>query len=559
MLVVGALVERTSTGVDPVDGGVAIWEDGAFRFVQPEERVTRVKYAGGFRGSLRRGLSALGKTLHDVDVLSFASYGESRPVNVDHIVEQAPELQPVRDRIWLCGSHHELHALYGFRHSPFEHALIAVLDNEGLVLGAQKSESPFASPMERCSYFLGGPTSVDLLTRDLFGSTDVSLGEAFRRFNYYCGFPSHQFSGKTMALAGYGDLARFSGLSLISRVRDQVHVHLDPDPTRPAESVVAFFAQRGIDIAPPRSGDQPIHRDHIDAAAFVQREIEEFIIERITQLADSTKANAVVLAGGVAYNCRMVGLLERRLRRPVFVPPSPGDQGICIGAVHCWLESRGHREHVQATSYLGGEQRLTESRLSVEDPSIIVVPLEYKPGFYLAELLKAGRVVAVVEGPSECGRRALGHRSLLAYPSESSILQLRAIKHREWFRPFGVSVLSSFAEVCFGGQFPDPFMLRATILTPGASAALEHVIHVDRSIRAQAVKDDESSALAGALRELSISGLEPVVLNTSLNSCGAPLVETADEAYDFFLGSPAVGALVLVNDDVALVRQDTSL
>lgn|GEM_PF-6525335 len=553
MLVVGALVEWTSTGVDPIDGGVAIWEDGVFRFVQPEERVTRVKYAGGFRASLQRGLSSLDKTLHDVDVFSFASYGEPRPVNVGHIVEQAPELQPVRDRIWLCGSHHELHALYGFRHSPFEHALIAVLDNEGLVLGVQKSESPFTSPMERCSYFLGGPTSVDLLTRDLFGSSDVSLGEAFRRFNYYCGFPSHQFSGKTMALAGYGDSGRFSGLSLISTVRDQVHVHLDPDPTKPAESVVAFFAQSGINIAPPRSGDQPIHRDHIDAAAFVQREVEEFVIERIAQLAASTQANAIVLAGGVAYNCRMVGLIERRLKLPVFVPPSPGDQGICIGAVHCWLESRGHREHVRATSYLGGEQRLTESRLAVED-AFTVVPLGRKPGFYIAEWLKAGRVVAIVEGPSECGRRALGHRSLLAYPSEASILQLRAIKHREWFRPFGVSILSSFAEKCFGGQLPDPFMLRATILTLGASAALEHVIHIDRSIRAQAVNDDESSALAEALHELSKSGLEPVVLNTSLNSSGEPLVETADEAYDFFLGSPAVAALVLVNDGVALLR-----
>ncbi|MDQ3565121.1 MAG: hypothetical protein M3436_13605 [Pseudomonadota bacterium] len=320
MIVVGALVEWTATGVDPVDGGVAIWQDGALRFVLPEERVTRRKYSGGFRRSLSRGLNAMGKTIVDLDGLSFASYGETRPLSPDHIVRQAPELEPVRERIEMPPSHHELHALYGFRHSPFGEALVVVLDNEGMVLGPQRTPTPFPNSMERCSYYLGGPNGVDLLTRDLYGKDDVSLGETFRRFNYYCGFLSHQYSGKTMALAGYGNAERFRHLQLISAKEGVVRVDLDPNVERPGDSVVSFFQRHGIAIAPPCAPHHRHHQDHLDAAAFVQRELEMFVANRVEVLLLATGMRALVLTGGVAYNCRMVGIIERRLGIPVFVP-----------------------------------------------------------------------------------------------------------------------------------------------------------------------------------------------------------------------------------------------
>lgn len=555
VIVAGALAEWTATGVDPVDGGVALWKDGAFRFVLPEERATRRKYAGGFREALSRGLHYLGLTVADLDGLSFASYGETRPIGVDHIIAHAPELAPLRDRITICPSHHELHALYGFRHSPFQNSLIAVFDNEGMIIGPQQSEAPFSNPMERCSYYVGGANGVDLLTRDFYGKDDISLGEMFRRFNYYCGFPSHQYSGKTMALAGYGDPKRFSSISTVRSLGGVAHIDLEACTEDPALSVAAFFEKHGVAVAPPRVPEQTFHQDHLDVAAFAQVELERFAIQRLAELLSATRMRSLVLVGGVAYNCRLVGLLERELGIPVFVPPSPGDQGICIGAAHAWLEVRGFREHVKASSYFGGTPGSLSQICAPASLYLRRVELGDQPQRFLAKLLIEGRVVALVEGPSECGRRALGHRSLLAYPTEATMLKLRQVKAREWYRPFGISLLSSLSSKCFDQQ-PDPFMLRATLLKPGTSPVLEQVMHVDRSIRAQLISESETSTLAETLRELERRGCEPVVINTSLNRAGEPLIETADEAFALFADAPGIDALVLGDERLALVRSE---
>jgi len=555
VIIVGALVEWTATGVDPVDGGVAIWQDGAFRFAMAEERATRIKYAGGFRSSLSRGLAAINAKIADVDRFCFASYAEPRAIDSGHIVRQAPELLPLQDRITIAPSHHELHALYGFRHSPFNNALIAVLDNEGMVLGPQLDPKPFSNAMERCSYFIGGPNGIDLLTRDLYSRSDVSLGEAFRRFNYYCGFPSHQHSGKTMALAAYGNPERFKGLSLFCQVGGRVRVDLDGSIEPPGRSVEMFFERSGVKVAPSREPEGEMHQDHLDGAAFVQLEVEKFLLTRLASILSETGMRALVLCGGVAYNCRMVGLIERELGVPVFVPPSPGDQGICIGAVQAWLEMIGYRQHVVPTSYLGGEPGTADVLNGHPIPAGIErISLLIDAGMHVAKYLDRGHVVALVEGASEFGRRALGHRSLLAVPDKPLLDRLRRIKQREWFRPFGISLLASMATRCFGNQSPDPYMLRATLLRPGTSEDLETVAHADRTIRAQQIDDSDPGLLAATLRELARLGRAPALVNTSLNRAGEPLVETFAEAFDLFLGVSDIDVLVHADAKVAYVR-----
>jgi carbamoyltransferase len=522
----------------------------------PEERVTRRKYAGGFRYSLARGLEAIGASVSDVDRFSFASYAESRPVEVEHIVRQAPELQSARDRIVLAPSHHELHALYGFRHSPFRESLVAVLDNEGMVLGPQLDTRPFANPMERCSYYIGGPSGVDLLTRDLYGRQDISIGEAFRRFNYYCGFPSHQQSGKTMALAAYGNANRFAHIKLLSRSGGRLRIHLDPQADPPGSSVERFFARHGTSVVPSRRPGEEVHPDHMDAAAFVQGEVESFLAEELASMLGDTGLRALVLCGGVAYNCRIVGLLERMLDVPVFVPPSPGDQGICMGAVHACLETMGIRDHIDATSFLGGmpgAQQVQAGDAATRSVLHVCAPDDLPRA--VACHLHAGRVVALVEGASEFGRRALGHRSLLSLPDPPLLERLRAIKQREWFRPFGVSMLASLAKRCFA-QAPDRFMLRATVLEPGTCDALEPVAHADRTIRAQLIDDDDPGLLAAVLRELACLGRDPALVNTSLNRMGEPLVETFADAYELFCESPGVDVLVHGNEGNLFVRME---
>ncbi len=557
MIVVGALVEIAGNGVDPVDGGVAIWRDGDFVYGCAEERITRKKYSGGFRRSLRFGLDQLGLNYGDIDAYSFVSYGEPFNTRVEHIARQAPELAPFADRIHFTSSHHEAHALGAARLSPWDESLVVVLDNEGLILGPQLSEVTVFNSMERASYYLASAGSLDLLSRDLFGRHDTSLGEAYRRFSYYCGFPSHQLAGKTMALAPYGNARAFGSLQVFASDGSSIKVDLNGRYDRPAEAVVDFFKRNGFDVAPPRGADDPFSDDHLNAAAFVQEQLEIVAANRISALLDATGQERICLSGGVAYNCRLVAHLEEVLGVPVFVPPSPGDQGLGVGAAISYLERSGiARGRYPPIARLGGVVRCSSEEVRVAANSVGAELTETNGNAELARLivecLIAGGIVAIVEGKSEFGRRALGARSLLSLPQETPAERLRQLKRREWFRPFGASMLRSAADRAFGNDIADAFMLRA----PKAifKEELGNLLHIDGTLRAQVVDDDNGTLIASVLRTLVDFGKPGVVINTSFNLDGEPLVETEAEGIALFVNHDQIDGLALANSGFYLAR-----
>lgn len=557
MIVVGALVERAANGVNPVDGGVAIWRDGDFVFGMAEERATRRKYAGGFRSSLAFGLDQLGIGYADVDAFAFVSYGEPHSRDIAHILNQAPELADHADRVHIAGRHHDVHAYGAARLAPWDNSLILVLDNEGLILGAQMAEVVESNAMERASYYVSSSESVDLVTRDLFGRSDVSLGEAYRRFTYYCGFPSHQFAGKAMALAAFGDPTTFGDVSVFSSDGGPIHVDMDGAYSEPARSVVDFFARHGRSIAPPRVPGAVFEQDHLDVAAFIQRELERAVTTRARSLLKATGQRSLCVTGGVAYNCRLIAHLESELGVPVFVPPSPGDQGLGIGAVHAYLAREGLR-HVKAAPSvrLGGVRgaQVTEVSDFAKQAGATVHRAESNHVYATeaAEVLLHAGVVAVVDGASEFGRRALGARSLIALPDPSAMDRLRGLKRREWFRPFGVSMLRSLAVDTFGPDLPDPWMLRAPRVRNRES--VNSVIHRDSTLRAQIVEDSDDSVIAEVLRVLVGNGIAGVVVNTSFNLDNEPIVETDSEALTLFARHEEISLLILANSGCYLRR-----
>ena len=556
MIVVGALVEFAGNGVNPVDGGVAIWIDGEFVFGAAEERFTRKKYAGGFRFALRSGLEYLGISYSDVDVFSFVSYGEPFSHQVDHILRSAPEFIPFSKKIHVVAKHHEAHALCAARLSPFDTSLVAVLDNEGQIIGPQLAQEVFHNSMERASFFLATENSIDLLTRGLFGKNDISLGEAYRRFSYYCGFPSHQFAGKTMALAPYGNAHAFGQLRLFSACQDAFKVYLSGPYDKPAKSVVDFFKRNGILVSPARKPDGKFEDDHLNAAAFVQAQLEEKVTTRLRSLLSVTGQTALCLAGGVAYNCHLIAHLEQTLAVPVFVPPSPGDQGLGIGAIISYLEKTGvaYGRYVP-NARLGGIKKCNSgnarslakkmgtklrSQLDLAEMTSSVV-----------EALCSGAIVAIVDGKSEYGRRALGARSLLSLPVKGPAERLRTLKNREWFRPFGATMLRSLGEIVYGENLADSFMMRAPQVQN--SELLGILPHIDGTLRAQIVDNGDGTLIGRILHGLVERGLPSVVLNTSFNLDGDPLVETEEQAIDLFVQHDQIDVLALA-DSALLLR-----
>lgn len=559
MIVVGALLGVASNGVRPVDGGVAVWRDGIFEFGLAEERATREKYAGGFRASLSVALRQLDLSLGDVDAFAFSSYGEPYTEMTGHILEQAPELEPYADRVHIAGRHHDAHAVGAASLSPWLNSLVVVLDNEGLILGAQTDGIVERNPMERASYYVASADSVDLITRDLFGRRDVSIGEAYRRFTYYCGFPSHQFAGKTMALASYGMPNAFGDVDLFSGGRSPLTVNLDQGYTSPSESVVNFFSSQGMVVAPPRDPGGPFERDHFDAAAFVQWQMEKAVTARVRYLLEATGQQTLCLTGGVAYNCKLVGHLEKELGVPVFVPPSPGDQGLAIGAVLSYLYPHGRGiPGCKAEARIGGIHPCEQSDVTTFADTVNAQALFDLSRIDVSNLvvnsLRRGSIVAIVEGRSEFGRRALGARSLLALPGTAAVERLRDLKRREWFRPFGVSVLGSTASQIFIDGAPDRFMLRTREVSAG-DWAFSSIIHVDGTLRAQWVEDEDPSILGLSLKILKQLGMEGLVVNTSFNLDGEPIVERDHEALEHFAKYSEIETLVLTNSGCVLTRR----
>jgi carbamoyltransferase len=539
MLVVGALIDICQNGVDPVDGGVAIWRDGTIQFAIAEERITRKKYDGGFRGGLERGLEQLGYKISEVTDFSFVTYGEPFSISQSSLLQRHKDIFSYGADLYVCRSHHHAHALYSFRQSVFCEALIVVLDNEGQIIGPQKYKDPLRNCAERLSYFLGHKDSVDLLTRDLYGTDNVSLGEMYRRFNYYCGFPSHQQSGKTMALAAYGKASRFYGINIVKSSSREITVDLKGMNNEPANSVIEFFDKHSIGLSPSRKCLEPFTQDHFDAASYIQHQLEKSLIKRIKRLLFETKQKSLVVAGGVAYNCQLISKLENALSVPVFVPPSPGDQGISIGAVYDCLESKYKIvPKDEANPYLGGKYNADEALNQVSNIGGVIKIKFNRKVEWIDEIVKSlldNKIIIMFQGRSEVGRRALCNRSLLAIPDEATIKKLQELKNREFFRPFGVALLSEhISHLTFGAE-PDHLMLRVSKVKGGISPELDLVTHRDGTIRGQKITKETNPVMYAIMTKISqLKGSPSVLINTSLNADGEPIIETPSEAIIFF-------------------------
>jgi carbamoyltransferase len=396
---------------------------------------------------------------------------------------------------------------------------------------------------------------------DLFESVAFphSLGLLYSTLTSYLGFAVNDGEYKVMGLAPYGEPRYFDAMRrlLIPEADGQYRLDLRYfDFVRGrrmySEALVELLGQ------PPRARESEITRFHQDVARSLQAVLEEILLEKVRWLHERTGLPDLCMAGGVALNCVANGRIRREgpFRR-LFVQPAAGDSGGCLAAAalaHAQLTGErpgGALEHV----CLGPSWRSNEIAGLLDASGLPVLDFRGREADLLTAVvdrLETGKVVGWLHGPLELGPRALGGRSLLADPRDPEMRDRlnRLVKKREAFRPFAPSVLAAHAAGHFALDHPSPFMLETCRVT--SPLDLPAVTHVDGSARPQTVDPAVAPRFAALLEAFRRRTGCPVLVNTSFNVRGEPIVASPVDAL-LCLGSTGIDALVL--EDFLLDRE----
>ncbi|MDQ3034605.1 MAG: hypothetical protein M3Y87_19505 [Myxococcota bacterium] len=450
--------------------------------------------------------------------------------------------------------HHLSHAASAFYESPFERALTVVLDAQG------ESHSGSA--------FLGDGRQLRLIDETFAPN---SVGYLYQTITHFLGFVVGD-EYKVMGLAPYGDPSRhraFFDRMLRSGPSGRFELDLDTlgwmiarDAVMPPGS--GYPPSVIAELGPPRREDDPIEQRHMDLAASLQEALERGVMRWLEQLQGETGARHLCLAGGVALNCTMNGKIARSgMFDAIHVAPASHDGGTAAGAAlyghHAILGARGKPAAERTPKvYLGPEYRTTDVRHAVREMRHAVRarrPDDLERA--IARSIADGKVVGFFQGRMEWGPRALGNRSILADPRREEMKDIvnHAVKLREGFRPFAPAVLAEEADDWFdltglGGA--SPYMLFTVPVWDDKRDRIPAVTHVDGSARVQTVRREDNPRFHAILRAFhEITGV-PVLMNTSFNVKGEPIVMTPLDAIRCFLGTQ-IDLLVL--DDVILEKR----
>ncbi len=364
-----------------------------------------------------------------------------------------------------------------------------------------------------------------------------SLGLVYEELTEHLGFLRSSDEYKVMALASYGTPR------LLPELRR--HVYSTGD---------GGFHAAGVDwaaLCPALLPGQAWSQDHADLAASAQACLEEVLLDLVRWLHGQTGDEVLTMAGGVALNCVANSRIAREgpFRR-VWVQPAAGDAGTALGGA---MLHAAEFDPAPATPPPGADLGRGWSEAELEAwLKTAAVPFERPPDVAatVAEALAGNAVVAWFQGRAEYGPRALGHRSLLAHPGRSGNLErLNDIKGREQFRPVAPMVLADRAAELFDGPLPSPYMLFVHDVRPAWRDRIPAVVHVDGTARIQTVDPEREPLTARMLAAFErLTGL-PVVVNTSLNTAGRPMVDDPRDALECFGSAPvdllAIGPFVV--------------
>jgi carbamoyltransferase len=541
-------------GVNAVfhDPAAALVVDGRIVAAAEEERFSRRKHGKDPvpfstwelpEQAIRFCLHHAGMSAADIDVIAY-SYDPALGAPFDSpdptagqweglrtlFVQRAPNFlaslgfDPERVRFV---AHHVAHAASAHLASGYSTSAVLVADGRG----------------ERASSLLGRYDAAGRLETLATQALPHSLGLLYEELTAHLGFRRSSDEYKVMAMASYGT-PRFAGdlARLVHSTGDGGFV------TEPVD-----FAAFAPALA---TGGDGWTDEHADLAASVQRVVEDVLLDLARWLHDRTGERRLTMAGGVALNCvANARLLREGPFDEVWVQPAAGDSGTALGAALQVAADAGDDvtgAGGMTTAALGrgwSDDELAAwldgAGVAYERPDDVAVAV--------AEALAADGIVAWFQGRSEFGPRALGHRSLMADPRRIENLErLNDVKGREQFRPVAPMVLEEHARDIFSGRHPSPHMLFVHEVAAAWKARIPAVVHVDGTARVQTVDAADEPLVARMLEAFHERTGVPVVVNTSLNTAGRPMVDDPRDALECFGSAPvdllAIGPFVVRRD-----------
>lgn len=557
------------------NSSAALMYNGKILCAAEEERFSRIKNDSNFPSeSVKFCLNKVGITLSDIDYIVFY---EKPLLKLDRILEIAIKTVPwsivsfyrsmpkwIGKKIFLkkmlvneleeisnesishskilFTEHHQSHAASTFYTSKFNESLILCMDGVG--------------EWATTSVWLGSGNSMKLVKKIDFPH---SLGLLYSSFTYFCGFKVNEGEYKLMGLAPYGEPKYVDIiLSELIDVRDDGSFKLN---------MKYFNYQHGLSMTNrrfgklfdclPRTPESEINQIYMDLAASIQQVLETVVIRMLKSLKTEFNCKNLSLAGGVALNCVLNSRIkDEGLFEDIWVQPAAGDSGGSIGACYSvWHQFLNNDRIIDNEkpydTLLGPSFNREEIIEELIKKNLKYVDLGLDKYDICAEKIANGNVVGWFQGAMEFGPRALGNRSILADPRNSNMQKMLnlKIKKRESFRPFAPAVLEEYADDYFISSMKSPYMLFTRKIKEefriktekrdelNKSDIIPAVTHIDYSSRIQTVSKDNNSTFYNLIEKFNKQTGIPILINTSFNVRGEPIVCTPLDAINCFLNT----------------------
>jgi carbamoyltransferase len=559
------------------DSAACLVRDGEIFAAAQEERFTRRKHDFGFPGNAIAYCLEEGKIRgEDLDVVAFydkpfikferilETYMAYAPRGIFSFIKAMPLW--IKQKLWMKShiqkeleydgevifpEHHQSHAASAFFPSPFQEAAVLTMDGVG--------------EWATASYGFGRDNRIELLADIRFPH---SLGLLYSAFTYYTGFKVNSGEYKVMGLAPYGE-PRYRDLILneLMDLKEDGSFRLNMKYFNYCAGLTMTNGRfHRLFGGPPRRPESRLEQRHMDLARSVQDVTEEVMLHMTRHLHKEVGGDNLCLAGGVALNCVGNGrILREGPFRNIWIQPAAGDAGGALGAaLFAWYQMQGNprkadgRRDFQKASYLGpafsGDE--IEAFLKEKRAPFHKIPLESIPET-VADLIAEEKVIGWFQGRMEFGPRALGGRSIIGdarSPKMQEIMNLK-IKFRESFRPFAPSVSLERMPDYFQLEAASPYMLLVADVRPERRRELAEeektrtgmerlktirseipaVTHVDNSARIQSVSAEDNPLYHAMIARFDAKYGCPVIINTSFNVRGEPIVCTPADAYICFM------------------------
>ena len=519
------------------DSAAVIMKNGKLLFAQEEERFTRLKHSASSLPlqSIKKGLEYCNLTIFDIDVVAyFAEYYNFRDRLKSfflHHFNYCPKI--------VFKNHHLCHAASAFYSSGFKESCILTSDfsGDGISTGLYYSKNN------------------KIKTHKLFKKPQ-SLGIFYSIITQILGFRRDSDEYKVMGMSSYGkptlDLSWLikqtsGGYSLNESYLKKLNLTGTKLPSK-QEPIYNKKILKKINFNP--STIKVYNKYHYDFASSAQKTLNEISVNLCKILKKKFNSQNLCIAGGVGLNCVMnQAILKDKIFKNIFVQPASSDSGTALGAAYLVSNDYGYKFNKLDNVYLGNSYSNYSIKYSLKNSSAKFKEVKY-PEKVAAKLISENKIVGWFQGRHEYGPRALGSRSILANPMNKNMKDIinKKVKFREQFRPFAPSCLEEDAKNFFilDEQKSFPFMTFTVDVKREKKSLIPSVVHVDGTARLQTVSKKQNNIYYKLISEFKKRTKVPIVINTSFNVNGEPIVNTPEQAIAAYF-STGMDALLIGN------------